>query len=945
MADRFFVVGVDADWDDTGNWAAASGGAGGAGVPTAADNAIFDINSPNCNLDVNAVCLKLDLQVTFAAILDLVTFDLDIGVSGLTMAAGTFDLGTGTWNVDGSVLVTGGAIVKGTSTTALTPTTSRDWDFNGETLNILTVNFSTTGATGNFTGTVIVDGAFDMTDWGTANRFRGTVTARGDVIAASDVIATNATEGIIINGGANQDVFRDQAGGTGYLPGIIINSTGGTVTFFDTLRSYGGGGWLYTAGTVDMGTSRIDIGGTGTYVLDSAGMSFFDLGNLKIGGSLNTIVGVNVILNDLFLDGTNLRMNGGTLQVGRNISSDDPAGVAGTTIIELNGTGAQSIDLDGGDIPDGNFIINKASGTAALISPFNPPTWTGSLIVTLGILDLAGFAVTGVGVMTVTDTLHLQGPEAVAVGLVTLGAASTVVYSDAAATVILNDLATAFNNLTFGAGKTHQVAAATVITISGILLSNGTAANRSLLRSTINGTQGQFNLSGASWLADNMNVRDNDASPGNLIVATGSLNSGNNLNWDFGPGSGGGNQIHARGTRLYASVGGTVGDLFGQGFCGVAQNDAALGAAAGGAGGGGGGGAPAFGNMIVAGANEVPASDTPTIGGSPDAGVTWTSVFATIPTGVGDTFKACLQVGNFFYAILDTAGLDLGCYRSSNGQTGWTLVSTLTGTSNAALDEQRNFWTDSAGILYLLAADNISGDNHVWRSADQGVTWVEGTNAVPVGATDTATNIFVTSADTLLAMVQDSAANADKIYRSLDKGDTWVLEFTFAAWAFKNGVFAQATAGGRIICALGDGTAVFFKLRVVKSDDDGLTWQDLGATVGTNFVVPASIIGTHAGNFLITDTGVGIDIWRSVDNGLTWAVAQNIPTAGGPGIKPFRRTVPGRNTYYLPFTVGGVGRVWFSINETVWVLLGGIPFFSAVESIAGGLSLAEENRY
>jgi len=44
MADRYWVGG-SGNWSDTNRWSAASGGAGGASVPTAADNVIFDAGS------------------------------------------------------------------------------------------------------------------------------------------------------------------------------------------------------------------------------------------------------------------------------------------------------------------------------------------------------------------------------------------------------------------------------------------------------------------------------------------------------------------------------------------------------------------------------------------------------------------------------------------------------------------------------------------------------------------------------------------------------------------------------------------------------------------------------------------------------------------------------------------------------------------------------------
>ncbi len=66
MASRYWVGG-SANWDNTAGtkWATTSGGAGGAAVPTAADNVFFDANSGTVVVGVtptgvNSACLNLD---------------------------------------------------------------------------------------------------------------------------------------------------------------------------------------------------------------------------------------------------------------------------------------------------------------------------------------------------------------------------------------------------------------------------------------------------------------------------------------------------------------------------------------------------------------------------------------------------------------------------------------------------------------------------------------------------------------------------------------------------------------------------------------------------------------------------------------------------------------------------------------------------------------------
>lgn len=67
MAERYRVLngGITANWSDSTKWSATSGGAGGASVPTSADNVHFDANSflvstGTVVVDVAAYCLNMD---------------------------------------------------------------------------------------------------------------------------------------------------------------------------------------------------------------------------------------------------------------------------------------------------------------------------------------------------------------------------------------------------------------------------------------------------------------------------------------------------------------------------------------------------------------------------------------------------------------------------------------------------------------------------------------------------------------------------------------------------------------------------------------------------------------------------------------------------------------------------------------------------------------------
>jgi hypothetical protein len=88
MADRYWVGGTGS-WNSTAKWSTTSGGASGASVPTATDNAIFDANSATSNayvVTIQASQTCADLTYTpFAG--DGVT---QFSIIGTFVIAGTF---------------------------------------------------------------------------------------------------------------------------------------------------------------------------------------------------------------------------------------------------------------------------------------------------------------------------------------------------------------------------------------------------------------------------------------------------------------------------------------------------------------------------------------------------------------------------------------------------------------------------------------------------------------------------------------------------------------------------------------------------------------------------------------------------------------------------------------------------------------------------------------
>ena len=193
---------VGTTWNSTGNWSTTSGGAGGAGVPGAADVATFDANSPNMSIDANANVLGVNILGTYAnALTQSSTYTITVGTSNWTQAGGAFAGGSGAITFNGAFALSGGTF---TSTSGIL-TTRNNWTYSSGTfghnngtvafvalantsviysgsLTLWNVTYAPGGISGSVdlsSGTVTVLGALTFAQSYEATLNNGTIEARG----------------------------------------------------------------------------------------------------------------------------------------------------------------------------------------------------------------------------------------------------------------------------------------------------------------------------------------------------------------------------------------------------------------------------------------------------------------------------------------------------------------------------------------------------------------------------------------------------------------------------------------------------------------------------------------------------------------------------------------------------------------------------------------------
>ena len=158
FAQRFWISAAPSNWNNTANWSASSGGAGGASVPGASDLVTFNaLGLGNCTLDVAANVAGITVN-GYTGIININGFNLT------TTGANT--LATGTINNGGGAA----ALTLNTISTSTFSGTTFGANVNGSTGRIF-LNGST------FNGSVSLTKTANNTDLSTGgNTFQGAVT-------------------------------------------------------------------------------------------------------------------------------------------------------------------------------------------------------------------------------------------------------------------------------------------------------------------------------------------------------------------------------------------------------------------------------------------------------------------------------------------------------------------------------------------------------------------------------------------------------------------------------------------------------------------------------------------------------------------------------------------------------------------------------------------------
>jgi fibronectin-binding autotransporter adhesin len=334
MADRYWVGGTGS-WNSTAKWSTTSGGASGASVPTASDNAIFDANSGTAHYTVtvtdNATCADL----TF-------TPHASDGVTNF--------------------LVGNNFVIAGTFSTSGTQGNRRAWFYSSTVSLMRDMQIATIGT--------VTDVDFrDIRITGTGGTLTGT--RIGDLRGTSGItFSTPKTVYRIGTGNWSDDQWASSSGGspsTDFFPlaqdtAVFDESTSaGTHTWNIAIRNAGTvdmsartsaltlslstgpiiyGDWTFGSGITISGAQTMFFTGRNTQVITSAGKTFSGTVSVETyGGTVELADAINVGSNTVTI-------NHGTFDTkGYNVTAGDLSS-SNSNVREIK-LGASTVTLSG----------------------------------------------------------------------------------------------------------------------------------------------------------------------------------------------------------------------------------------------------------------------------------------------------------------------------------------------------------------------------------------------------------------------------------------------------------------------------------------------------------------------------------------------------------------------------------------------------------------------
>lgn len=520
MASRYWVGGAG-NWDaTTTHWSATSGGAGGASVPTAADDVFFNSASNATAYTVTLLTAPVCLSIT---------------VTGPASGNVTF-AGSAAWSISGNVSL---------PATGLTWSNTSAITFGGASQTITTNGVSLTNAL-TFSGaasTKTLGSA--LTTSGNVSQTAGTLDLSAYTFTCANFASISGTRTLSFGTGNITCTGSGNATLNLTTTGLTVSGTAPTVNL-----TYSG-----AASRLVNSISSINLNvtaGTGTFGVNSS----FSVNNLNFTGFAGTlsnstyiIVGNLTISTGMTLAAGSSTMYFAATATGKTITTN---GKTFDFPVIFQGTG-------GGWTLQDNLIVGVPFGTARTLTLSTGTLNTnGKTVATTG-----NFVSSGSGVRTLTlgaSSFYCYGDWLFSGTNATVNPGTSSIYMNSLAgagtqtfagnglsyyNLILNSSpsipcvvsgSNTFNDISdFTGNGTLTLTSGTTQTVSNFSLSGSGGGSYTTLNSTSTGARANLSKSSGTVSCDYLFIQDSNATGGATWNAgTHSVNGGNNLGWLFG---------------------------------------------------------------------------------------------------------------------------------------------------------------------------------------------------------------------------------------------------------------------------------------------------------------------------------------------------------------------------------------------------------------------------
>jgi len=351
MADRYWILGTGT-WDSTSttNWSASSGGAGGASVPTAADNVFFDANS---NVGTGA------FTVTMANTPRVCNDFLASGLDGVMTLAGT-SIG---------LTVSGSLTFQATNFSATyTGTTIFDATTTGKTVTTNGVAFSGSVSFGLSAGGGgwTLGSALTVAGSNFVYLYAGTFdTSSGNYAVTADAFYTTGSITRTLNLNASTLTFTDSTSffwNIDSSTNLTINAGTSTINNSGTASTFYGGGLTYY---------NLTYTSTALGALNSRLRDANTFNNLTITGRTTVGIGLFGITADQTINGT-FTVSAGTASAYRMQISSNTLGTTRTltcAAVSLTDVDFRDITIAGAASPASGTRLGDCKGNSGITFP------------------------------------------------------------------------------------------------------------------------------------------------------------------------------------------------------------------------------------------------------------------------------------------------------------------------------------------------------------------------------------------------------------------------------------------------------------------------------------------------------------------------------------------------------------------------------------------------